>query len=93
MNIKEVIIGTIMVIVFGGIIYGLLHITILEDIKTLKLCANKLNIKYGYWSNEGDVVNLRHEYISNEYFNCCWDDVYLDEEGYYKDKRCKGFIK
>lgn len=88
--IKDLI-GIFIVIIFiGGILYGFGYL-IYDGITSEKECADKLGKEWSHWGRTpGDI---RREYIDEDHYNCCWKEVELTNDGYYKKEKCKGFIK
>ena len=70
---------------------GMYYVVIKPIIDEQGLCSEKLNIPYDFW--KGSSPEIHYESIDIKYYNCCYDEVVLTEEGYYTDKKCKGFVK
>lgn len=88
---EDILAWIIVILVVSVFVIGLSYFFMKPVINHQKVCSEKLGIPYNIWS--GSVPRMYYRYIGGGHYNCCYDKIFLNEEGYYKGKICKGFIK
>jgi len=53
--------------------------------KESKFYADKLDKEWNWESTIG------YKSIDETHYNCCWDEVELTDDGYYTNRKCRGF--
>ena len=91
--IRQVIALVILCALVIGFFSFMWFVLIKPDIDNKKFCEDRLNVNYSYWDGVEGIDNLRFEEIGDYHINCCWDEVYLVNNEYYAEKKCKGYVK
>lgn len=59
--------------------------------KETELCMNNFGEKYNFALDR--YPKYSYEYVNEDYYNCCWYEVELEDNRYIKKKKCIGFEK
>lgn len=82
------IIGIIIMVVF---VLTFLILGAYKGEQNKKLCYANLGEDYSFWATNTKLIE--YEFIDETYYNCCWSETELTNNGYYTAKRCKGYEK